>query len=93
MKLQRRFQMIRQQKNNLKFLTRKERGLSKYDTPLSVQFTYGQEAFKKNKKNPYNANTMQYREWLRGWNSAFLINLKKVKGYEFRRRGTKVYEK
>jgi hypothetical protein len=36
---------------------------------------------------------MQYREWQRGFNSAYAINLKKVKGYEFRKRGKKVYGK
>ena len=85
--------MIRQQRNNNKFLTRKERGLSKYDAPLSVQYIYGQEAFRKNKKNPYKANTMQYREWLRGWNNAFFSNLKKVKYYETRRRGKELHAK
>ena len=87
--------MIRNQRktNQTQFLTRKERGLSKYDAPLSVQFTFGYEAFKKNKKNPYDEMTMQYREWLRGWNSAYIINLKKVRNYEFRKRGTRVYER
>ena len=87
--------MIRNQRKTKQwqFLSRKERGLSKYDAPLSVQFTFGYEAFKKNKKNPYDEMTMQYREWLRGWNSAYVNNLKKVKYYETRRRGKKIYGK
>jgi hypothetical protein len=36
---------------------------------------------------------MQYREWLRGFNSAYFDNLKKVKNYEFRTRGKKIYGK
>ena len=85
--------MIKQKNKQYQFLSRKERGLTKYDAPLSVQFKFGQEAFRKNKKNPYRENTMQYREWLRGWNSAYIINLKKVRNYEFRKRGTRVYER
>ena len=34
---------------------------------------------------------MQYREWLRGWNDAYAIQLEKVKSYEARRRGKKIY--
>ena len=85
--------MIKQKNKQYQFLSRKERGLTKYDAPLSVQFTFGYEAFKKNKKNPYDEMTMQYREWLRGWNSAYIINLKKVRNYEFRKIGTRVYER
>ena len=85
--------MIKQKNKQYQFLSRKERGVTKYDAPLSVQFKFGQEDFRKNKNNPYNENTMQYREWLRGWNSAYIINLKKVRNYEFRKRGTRVYER
>ena len=53
--------MIKQKNKQYQFLSRKERGLTKYDAPLSVQFKFGQEAFRKNKNNPYNENTMQYR--------------------------------
>ena len=82
-------------------------GLTKYDAPLRIQYQWGYDAFKrggrlvtKNGKQMYqenrpnlDPNTMQYREWQRGFNFAYAINLKKVKGYEFRKRGTKVYGK
>ena len=60
-------------------------GLSKYDAPLRIQFERGIVS------SPFNPNTMQTREWQRGFNSAYFANLKKVKNYEFRRRGKKVY--
>ena len=69
-------------------------GLKKYDAPLRIQFEKGVQWFRQGKvRSPYPLNTMQYREWQRGFNSAYTNNLKKVKGYEFRRRGTKVYGK
>jgi|TARA_R100001530_G_scaffold124247_1_gene92395 hypothetical protein len=64
--------------------------LSKYDAPLSIQFQRGFNAFKgkqyiktvENSKiiateNPYHFNTMQHREWQRGYNSAYAKNLKR----------------
>ena len=63
-------------------------GLSKYDAPLRIQFEKGVIAFNRGFiKSPYNINTMQYREWQRGFNFAYAKNLKKVKENENRRRG------
>ena len=60
--------------------------LSKYDAPLRIQFERGLNAFKgkqyiqtvrsKDAKiiatvSPYNPNTMQHREWQRGYNFAY----------------------
>ena len=54
-------------------------GLSKYDAPLRIQFEWGQEAFKRGKLTcPIEANTMQAREWQRGWDTAYHENLQKV---------------
>ena len=50
-------------------------GLSKYDAPLSIQFEWGYEAFKKGKcgkakkgffmaDSGMDQNTMQHREWV-----------------------------
>ena len=69
-------------------------GLKKYDAPLRIQFEKGVQCFRQGRiKSPYPLNTMQYREWQRGFNSAYMNNLKRVKEYEFRKRGTKVYGK
>jgi hypothetical protein len=61
------------------------KGLKKYDAPLRIQYTWGYEAFKvgvksvnvngkkifhENRPN-IDPNTMQYREWQRGWNDAY----------------------
>ena len=68
--------------------------LSKYDAPLKIQFEKGINAFKKgNMKNPYHFRTMRYREWQRGFNFAYSINLKKVKKHEIRRRGKTIHGK
>ena len=63
--------------------------LSKYDAPLRIQFEKGVQAFRRGDKrgNPYHSNTMQYREWERGYTFAYSTNLKRVKKYETRRRG------
>ena len=42
-------------------------------------------------ENPYNSNTMQSREWSRGYNSAYAQQLKKVKHAEDRRRSEKIH--
>ena len=69
-------------------------GLKKYDAPLRIQFEKGVQCFRQGRiKSPYPLNTMQYREWQRGFNFAYMNNLKRVKEYEFRKRGTKVYGK
>jgi hypothetical protein len=66
-------------------------GLSKYDAPLRIQYQWGYEAFKrggrlvkKGKKQVFeenrpniDPNTMQYREWQRGWNDAYYEQLEK----------------
>lgn len=54
-------------------------GLSKYDAPLKIQFSKGYNAFKRGKLNcPYHPNTMQAREWQRGFNKAYFDNLERV---------------
>ena len=72
--------------------------LSKYDAPLRIQFERGLNAFRGKQyirnvdgnkiiatENPYNSNTMQHREWQRGYNFAYYKQLEKVKQYEARR--------
>ena len=59
------------QKKKLNQLSRKERGLGKYDAPLKLQFNQGITGFKLNKNNPFNENSMQHREWQRGYNFAY----------------------
>tara|TARA_R100000458_G_scaffold59925_1_gene72785 strand:+ start:2943 stop:3191 length:249 start_codon:yes stop_codon:yes gene_type:complete len=79
------------------------KGLSKYDAPLKIQYQWGYDAFKRggyfynrhkkpdvfveNRPNIH-PNTMQYREWQRGWNDAYLNNLRKVKSREQTRAGS-----
>tara|TARA_R100001126_G_C4798257_1_gene135481 strand:+ start:68 stop:295 length:228 start_codon:yes stop_codon:yes gene_type:complete len=73
-------------------LKKRRNNLGKYDAPLSIQFTKGLHAFRKGHlKSPYRHTTMQYREWQRGFDTAYFAQLKKVKQYESRRRSTKVY--
>jgi|TARA_R100000315_G_C5189508_1_gene110421 hypothetical protein len=80
------------QKKNKKFKTRQERGLGKYDAPLSLQFNQGFSAFKRKKLvNPFNDMTMQSREWQRGFNSAYYMQLERTKNVEARRRGEKIH--
>ena len=80
------------QKRNKKFKTRQERGLGKYDAPLSLQFNQGFSAFRRNKLlNPFSDMTMQSREWQRGFNSAYYIQLERVKNADSRRRGEKIH--
>ena len=78
--------------------------LSKYDAPLRIQFERGINAFKgkqyiRNVKgskiiateSPYKTNTMQHREWQRGYNFAYFKYLEKLKREEVRRRSKEVY--
>ena len=78
--------------------------LSKYDAPLRIQFERGLNAFKGRQfvktvegsklimtENPYHPNTMQSREWSRGYNSAYAKQLEKVKRDEDRRRSEKIH--
>ena len=82
------------QKKNKKFKTRQERGLGKYDAPLSLQFNQGFNAFKRKKLvNPFNDMTMQSREWQRGFNSAYYMQLERTKNVEARRRGENIHER
>ena len=77
-----------------KNLTRAERGLGKYDAPLKVQFQRGYEDFTRGRvNNPFHMDTMQFREWNRGFNKAFSENLKRVTKHEqTRERGRELVE-
>jgi hypothetical protein len=68
-------------------------GLSKYDAPLRVQYEWGYQDFfswgqfinKKKRIKPkverkLHPNTMQFREWQRGWNAAYFEHLEKLNG-------------
>jgi len=60
----------------MKHLSRKERGLGKHDAPLKIQWMKGYDAFAYGKlRNPYSSDTMQHREWERGFNKAYYENL------------------
>jgi len=72
----------------MKHLTRKQRGLGKYDAPLKFQHEKGYNDFKHGRV----FNPLQHREWLRGFNKAYFEQLKKVKQYEFKKRGRAVSE-
>ena len=78
--------------------------LSKYDAPLKIQFERGVNAFKGKQYirnintvkviatvSPYKENTMQHREWQRGYNFAYFKNLERVKREEARRRSNEVH--
>lgn len=66
--------------------------LSKYDAPLKIQFTRGISDFKRGKIiNPYHSNTMQAREWLRGFNTSYYQRLERVKRDEARRGSEKIH--
>lgn len=75
-------------------------GLSKYDAPLRIQYQWGYDAFvkgklTKGKKGKFflgdsgiDKNTMQHREWLRGYDDAYYAHLNKVqKNEQARARG------
>jgi len=71
-----------------KRLTRLERGLGKYDAPLRMQYDKGYADFNKGRVgNPFAEDTMQYREWERGFNTAYYDQLKRVQQYDIRGRG------
>ncbi len=55
-------------------------GLNKHDAPLRIQWKKGYDAFYRGAKftNPYKNNSMQYREWDRGYNKAYFETLRKV---------------
>ncbi len=90
--------------NPMKQKKKRNPNLSKYDAPLRIQFDRGFNAFRGKQyvrningariiatESPYNINTMQYREWQRGYNSAYAQQLKKVKNVEARRRSEEVH--
>ena len=62
---------------------RAKRNLGKYDAPLVIQYWKGMDDFHKGRlSNPFHKDTMQYREWNRGFNKAYFDRLRKVKKYE-----------
>ena len=64
---------------------RAKRNLGKYDAPLVIQYRKGMDDFHKGRlSNPFHKDTMQYREWNRGFNKAYFDRLRKVKKYEFK---------
>lgn len=66
--------------------------LSKYDAPLKIQFTRGISDFKRGKiSNPFHPNTMQAREWERGFNLSYFQRLERVKQNEVRRGSEKIH--
>ncbi len=64
--------------------TNKRRGrLGKYDAPLVIQYQRGVDDFYKGRvSNPFHKDTMQFREWERGFNKGYFERLRKVKRYE-----------
>jgi len=61
-------------------------GLKKYDAPLRLQFEWGYEAFNKGFIGTnIDQRTMQYREWQRGWDTAYFDNLKGLNKNELAR--------
>lgn len=57
----------------------KRRKSSKHDAPLKIQFQQGAKAFKQgDMKCPYRLDSMQAREWQRGFNSAYFLNLDRL---------------
>lgn len=75
-----------------KKLSRKERGLGKYDAPLRMQYEKGYRDFKRGRiTNPFHPDTMQHREWQRGFNTAFADQLVRVQENEqSRTRGKRI---
>ena len=78
--------------------------LSKYDAPLRIQFERGVNAFRGKQYirnvdgnkiiatvSPYNENTMQHREWQRGYDFAYFKQLEKLKRGESRRGSKEVH--
>ena len=62
---------------------RAKRNLGKYDAPLVIQYRKGMDDFNKGRlSNPFHQNTMQYREWERGFNKAYFEKMRKVIKYE-----------
>ncbi len=86
----------------MKYKTKKRNpNLSKYDAPLRIQFERGRNAFNGKQyiknvngckiiatENPYHSNTMQHREWERGYNFAYFKQMEKN---ESRRRSKTIH--
>lgn len=72
--------------------TRAQRGLGKYDAPLRMQYEKGYKDFERGRiNNPFHEDTMQHREWQRGFDTAFADQLKRVRDNEqHRTRGNRV---
>ena len=85
----------KQKRRKVKMINRYDhRGnrLSKFDAPLRLQYERGIKSFRKGKvKSPYPLNTMLHREWQRGFDFAYFVNLKRTKKYEARTRGKRVH--
>jgi len=66
-----------------KKLTREQRGLGKYDAPLRMQYEKGYKDFQRGRViNPFHIETMQHREWQRGFNQAYAEHLSRVQDNE-----------
>ena len=77
---------------NKELKVKRKNNLKKYDAPLIIQYNKGYNSFKRGYlKSPFHPNTMQHREWQRGFNSAFFENIKRIKYYETRRRGKEIH--
>ena len=76
-----------------KKLNRAQRGLGKYDAPLRMQFEKGYRDFKRGRiTNPFHQDTMQHREWQRGFDKAHADQLSRVQENEqTRARGKTVF--
>ncbi len=62
---------------------RARHNLGKYDAPLIIQYKRGSEDFQRGRvANPFHKDTMQYREWERGFSKAYFDKLRKVVKYE-----------
>ena len=58
---------------------RARHNLGKYDAPLIIQYKRGSEDFQRGRvANPFHKDTMQYREWERGFSKAYFDKLRKV---------------
>jgi|TARA_R110000823_G_scaffold202372_1_gene333292 hypothetical protein len=62
---------------------RERHKLGKYDAPLIIQFKRGVDDFYRGRvSNPFHKDTMQYREWERGFNKAYFEKVRKVIRHE-----------
>lgn len=70
-----------------------QKGLGKYDAPLKMQFDKGSIDFKAGRViNPFSKDTMQYREWERGFNKSYFAALKRQNEYESKARSGTISE-